>query len=77
MSHSLLKQKLQQLPMLVWLPLGYLLLALLHGLILQTLPLPEQMPEPLADSLQQQQVTLSDLEQSVERLEQLKKLAEL
>jgi hypothetical protein len=77
MSENKFKHKLQQLPAIIWLPLGYVLLGILHTLVLQWLPLPATMPEPLADSLQQQQVTLTEIEQSVERLEQLKKLAEL
>jgi hypothetical protein len=77
MSDHKFKHKLQQLPAILWLPLGYVLLALLHTLVIQLLPLPATMPEPLADSLQHQQVTLTDIEQSVERLEKLKKLADL
>jgi hypothetical protein len=69
--------KLQQLPVLCWLPIGYLLLACIHGLVLLLLPVPEQMPKELAASLKQQPVTLVEIEQSVERLAQLKKLAEL
>ena len=77
MSDHKFKHKLQQLPAILWLPLGYVLFALLHTLVIQWLPLPATMPEPLVDSLQQQQVTLTEIEQSVERLEQLKKLADL
>jgi len=72
-----LKQTLQQLPKLVWLPVGYMLLATLHALVLQLLPVPEAMPPELATSLQQQPVSFAEIEQSVERLTQLKKLAEL
>lgn len=71
------KQKLLQLPKLLWLPIGYLLLAALHSLILQRLPVPVAMPPALTTSLQQHPVTLTELEQSVERLAKLKKLAEL
>jgi hypothetical protein len=71
------KQKLVQLPKLLWLPIGYLLLALLHSLILQVLPVPVAMPPALAASLQQHPVTVAEIEQSVERLAKLKKLAEL
>ena len=77
MSNNNLQQKRRQLPAMVWLPIGYFVLAAIHGLVLQLLPLPEAMPQPLAESLQQQQVTLTEIEQSVERLVQLKKLADL
>lgn len=77
MNLSLFQQKLSQLPRLVWLPLGYLALALLHTLVLQLLPVPAAMPEALVDSLQQQPMTLLEIQQSTERLTQLKKLAEL
>ncbi len=71
------KQKLQQLPALIWLPVGYLLLAMAHALVLQLLPLPAAMPDELAATLQQQPVTLTEIEQGVQRLEKLKKLADL
>jgi hypothetical protein len=77
MTRTQFKQKLQQLPVLIWLPVGYLLLAALHALALQLLPQPEKMPQPLVISLQQQPATLTEIQQSVERLEQLKKLADL
>lgn len=77
MSNNHLQQKRRQLPVLVWLPIGYFVLAAIHGLVLRLLPLPEAMPQPLAESLHQQQVTLTEIEQSVERLAQLKKLADL
>jgi len=72
-----LHQTLRQLPKLLWLPVGYLLLAALHSLVLLLLPVPQQMPAELATSLQQQAVTLAELEQSVARLTELKQLAEL
>lgn len=77
MSKLQIKQKLQALPAVIWFPVGYLLLALLHALLIQLLPVPASMPQPLTESLLQQPVTLSEISRSVERLEQLKKLAEL
>ncbi len=70
-------QKLQKIPALCWLPIGYLLLAVMHALALSVLPLPPHLPKELATHLQQQPVTLSDIAQSVERLAQKKALAEL
>lgn len=67
----------RKVPVLLWLPVGYLLLAAIHAVVLQLLPLPAAMPEELAVTLQQQPVTLAEIDQSVERLTQLKKLAEL
>ncbi len=77
MTNTVIKRKLQQLPALVWLPLGYLLLAAIHAIVLQLLPVPPAMPDELAVTLRQQPVTLAEIEQSVERLAQLKKLADL
>lgn len=77
MTSADIKRKLQQLPALVWLPVGYLLLAAMHAIVLQLLPLPAAMPDELAVTLQQQPVTLTEIDQSVERLAQLKKLAKL
>lgn len=77
MNFTRFKQKLQQLPTLVWLPIGYLVLAMLHAFVLQILPVPAAMPAELAASLQQQPVTLVEIQQSTEQLAQLKKLAEL
>ncbi|RVU33417.1 hypothetical protein EOE67_16990 [Rheinheimera riviphila] len=74
MTSTVIKRKV---PTLVWLPVGYLLLAAIHALLLQLLPVPAVMPAELAVTLQQQPVTLADIEQSVERLVQLKKLADL
>jgi hypothetical protein len=67
----------RKLPTVVWLPVGYLLLAAIHAIVLQLLPLPAAMPAELAVTLQQQPVTLTEIDQSVERLAQLKKLAKL
>jgi|GEM_PF-4022227 len=74
MTRADLKRKV---PKLVWLPVGYLLLATCHALVLQLLPAPAAMPEELAASLQQQPVTLAEIDQSVARLTQLKTLAKL
>ena len=74
MSSTVIKRKV---PALAWLPIGYLLLAAMHAIVLQLLPVPAAMPAELAVTLQQQSVTLADIDQSVERLAQLKKLAKL
>lgn len=74
MTSTVIKRKV---PTVVWLPVGYLLLAAIHAIVLQLLPVPAAMPDELAVTLQQQPVKLADIDQSVERLTQLKKLADL
>ncbi|OBP14764.1 hypothetical protein A5320_13655 [Rheinheimera sp. SA_1] len=74
MTSTVIKRKV---PTVVWLPVGYLLLAAMHAIVLQLLPVPAAMPDELAVTLQQQPVKLAEIEQSVERLTQLKKLADL
>jgi hypothetical protein len=74
MTSTVIKRKV---PTVVWLPVGYLLLAAMHAIVLQLLPVPAAMPAELAVTLQQQPVTLAEIDQSVERLAQLKKLADL